>query len=95
MLCMRLTETILLKLQASLGQVCLPIILHILWEGKEIKRFKQGEFLLISHSPQLKQWQCLLPYSQTLVFVQKKVFVITATGKPLISLFMLQVQTET
>lgn len=93
MLYMCLTETILLKLQASLGQVCLPVILYILQEGKEIKRFKQDEFLLISHSPHLKQWQCLLPYPQTFVSVQK-LFVITATGKPLISLFMLQMQTE-
>lgn len=54
MLCMYLTEAILLKLQASLGQVCLPVILYILQKGKEIKRFKQDEFLLISHSPQLK-----------------------------------------
>lgn len=52
--CMCLREAILLKLQASLGQVCLPVILYILQEGKEIKRFKQDEFLLISHSLQLK-----------------------------------------
>lgn len=36
-----------------------------------------------------------LPYPQTLASVQKEVFVITATGKPLISLFVLQMQTET
>lgn len=70
-------------------------MIYILQEGKEIKRLKQDEFLLISHDHQLKQWPCSFSHIQTLLSLQNEVYVITATGKPLISLFVLQMQTET